>query len=416
MAKLPAEKLNKIIHQLYYSGLLKQSEINEDKNIARLSELGFVKIIETEDDQYEISIENAKINYQHFPIRHIETINFELTYECNSNCPHCILKSVREDFKGKELSYKNIQRIIADAYFAGLLQNGINFTGGEALLAKADIFNLIRYASSYGIPTRLFTNSFWGNKIFFKAANERFSSPLSLIKKLKSCGLDQLALSFDSRFDKQKLGIKQLTTIIQACETIGLHYEISSSPEIKEHLASFIQYVKLTLSNSELKYMTPITMDLVDMGGAGNFAHTYTNNLSLKELISSSLCKSKGFFQPNMLTIAPNGDVRSCMYGLGLSNLGNINKNNLFEIINDFEDDVTKIFAEKKAYDLADIIYEPFKAIYKQFSHPCSACVLLARLIQEYSIIKKTANPTDDQLLKMNYKVAKDLNLLKEDQ
>jgi MoaA/NifB/PqqE/SkfB family radical SAM enzyme len=413
LANLPIEKLNKLLFQLYYSGLLKISDVSDDKNIKKLEELGFIKIIDLEDQHIEEKVEILKVHYQHYPIAHIEAINLEITYECNSNCPHCLLKSYRSSYKNNELSYAKVKSIIADAYFAGLLQNGINFTGGEALLADVDIFDLIRYASSYGIPTRLFTNSFWGTKILFKVGNQRFSSSLALIKLLKKSGLNQLAINFDSRIDKEALGIKQLTSTIQACETIGLHYELVSSYEGKAMLDSFIEYLKTSLEFNNLKFMTPITMDLIDMGGATDYAVKSNNNISFKDLISHSLCKSKGFYQPNMLTIDPKGGVRSCMYGLGLSNLGNINEKSLFDIINDFGDDVTMAFASKKAFELIDLLYEPHKNIYKPFFHSCSACVLLARLVQEYYKIAKTQNVSKDDILKMNLCIAKELNLLK---
>ncbi|MFZ4741731.1 MAG: radical SAM protein, partial [Bacteroidales bacterium] len=410
---LPYEKLNKLLFQLYYSGILNYSEVSNEKNIKRLEELSFIKIIEVVENQLESKIEELKNQYQHFPIAHVEAINLELTYECNSNCPHCLLHSVRKAYQGKELSYEKIKHIIADAYFAGLLQNGINFTGGEALLAKVDIFDLIRYASSYGIPTRLFTNTFWGSKILFKVGNQRFATALALVKVLKKSGLSHLSLSFDSRIDKNKAGIKQLTSVIQACETIGLSYELKSSIEVKLLLDSFIQYLKTTLELKELKFMTPITMDLVDMGGASDYGTKPVENLSIKDLISYSLCKSKGFYQPSMLTIAPDGSMRSCMYGLGMCNLGNIHSQNLYEIINDFEDNVTKAFAEKKAIELADLLYEPYKKIYKPFSHSCSACVLLARLMQDYYKLLKTQSVSEKDILEINIAVAKDLNLLK---
>lgn len=413
MANLPYEKLNKLLFQLYYSGILNYSEVSNEKTIKRLEELSFIKIIEVVENQLESKIEELKNQYQHFPIAHVEAINLELTYECNSNCPHCLLHSVRKAYQGKELSYEKIKHIIADAYFAGLLQNGINFTGGEALLAKVDIFDLIRYASSYGIPTRLFTNTFWGSKILFKVGNQRFATALALVKVLKKSGLSHLSLSFDSRIDKNKAGIKQLTSVIQACETIGLSYELKSSIEVKLLLDSFIQYLKTTLELKELKFMTPITMDLVDMGGASDYGTKPVENLSIKDLISFSLCKSKGFYQPSMLTIAPDGSMRSCMYGLGMCNLGNIHTQNLYEIINDFEDNVTKAFAEKKAFELADLLFEPYKDIYKPFSHSCSACVLLARLIQEYYKLAKNQSVSEADILAINLAVAKDLNLLK---
>jgi hypothetical protein len=249
--------------------------------------------------------------------------------------------------------------------------------------------------------------------MLFKVGNQRFSSANSLIKILKKSGLNQLALNFDSRLDKDISGVKQLSNIIEACETYNLHYELISSTETKDQLYSFIQYIKTTLGLDDLKFMTPITMELVDMGGANDIAVHSFNHLPLKELILHSLCKSKGFCQPNMLTIAPNGGVRSCMYGVGLSNLGNINNKSLYDIINGFDDKITMAFAYKKAFELADLIYEPYKNLYKPFSHPCSACVLLARLIQEYSKLENTINISNEELLKINLLVAKDLNLLK---
>ncbi|MFZ4400086.1 MAG: radical SAM protein [Bacteroidales bacterium] len=413
MANLPNEKLTKLLFQLYYSGLLISKEIADDKNIRKLEELGFIKTIEVDEQQIEIKNEALKNHYQHFPIAFIEAINLELTYECNSNCPHCILKSHRTSFKDDELSFSKVKCIIADAYFAGLLQNGINFTGGEALLAKVDIFDLIRYAASYGIPTRLFTNSFWGNKLLFKVGNQRFPNALALIKMLKKSGLNHLAISFDSRIDKYKSGIKQLSSTVSACESIGLHYELVASNESKAMLNSFLEYMKTSVGFTELKYMTPITMDLVDMGGATDYTSAIDKKYSLKEMIQSSMCKGKGFYKPNMLTIDPKGGVRSCMFGVGLCNLGNINETNLFDIINDFKDDVSMAFAENIAIDMIDILFEPHKEIYKPFTHPCSACVLLARLIQEYYKLMKTQNVSENDILKINQKVAKDLNLLK---
>ncbi|MEI6694959.1 MAG: radical SAM protein [Bacteroidota bacterium] len=410
ITKLPAEKLTKFLYELYYTGLRNYTDLSNDKNIEKLEELGFIKIIEIEDHQFESKAEAQKNEYLHIPIAHLEALNLELTYECNSNCPNCFLKIIRKSFKGKELSYTKIKSIIADAYFAGLLENGINFTGGETLLANVDIFDLIRYASSYGIPTRLFTNTFWGSKMFFKVGNQRFSTSFALIKLLKKSGLNQLAINFDSRLDKDISGIKQLTATIEACETLGLNYELVSSKEGKVLLDLFIHDLLLTLNVKALKFMTPITIDLIDMGGAKDAPLQNIHQLSIKELISNSMCKGKGFYQPTMLTIDPNGGVRSCMYGLGMCNLGNINENSLFEIINDFKDEVSECFASKKAFELADLLYEPHKDIYKAFSHPCSACILLARLIQEYYSLAKTQTVSTDDILAININVAKDLN------
>ncbi|MCX6231910.1 MAG: radical SAM protein [Bacteroidetes bacterium] len=412
LAGIHNEKLNQCLFQLYYDGLLPCTEVLSDKNFSKLEALGLIKTVEIKKTEFKAKAEEFKAAYQHFPLAHVEAINLELTYNCNSNCPHCILSNIRSNFKNKELSFEKIKSIIADAYFAGLIENGINFTGGEALLANVDIFELIRYAASYGIPTRLFTNLYWGNKILFKAGDQRFATPLALIKTLKKSGLSQLALSFDSRIYKDMLGEKHVFSVVEACENNGLHYELVSTETTNTQLTAFIDKLKTELSISELKFMTPISMELVDMGGANTEANSAANKIPLKDLILKSLCKTKGFYQPSMLTIAPDGGVRSCMYGVGMNNLGNIHTQSLFEVINSFNDEVSQAFTSHKAFDFIDLLYNPYKSYYKTFTHPCTASVLLARLIQEYLELSGKQTVTADDILKINIKVAGDLNLL----
>jgi sulfatase maturation enzyme AslB (radical SAM superfamily) len=407
LAGIHNEKLTQCLFQLYYDGLIASNEFILDKNFNKLETLGLIKTIEIKKAEFKAKSTELKTHYQHFPIAHIEAINLELTYNCNSNCPHCMLSNVKTQFKNKELSFSTIKNIMADAYFAGLLENGINFTGGEALLAKIDIFDLIRYAASYGIPTRLFTNLYWGNKMLFRAGDQRFSSPSTLVKTLKKSGLSQLALSFDSRLDKDKTGEKQLFAIVEACELHALNYELVATEGAGQKLENFIAALKNALSISELRYMTPITMELVDMGGANNSPKLDATDVSLQDLIMKSLCRSKGFYQP-----APDGGVRSCMYGVGLNNLGNIHTLSLFEIINNFNDEVSQAFASEKLNDYIDLLYNPYKKYYKSFSHPCTATVLLARLIQEYHNLLKTTEVSAKDIRNINLKVARDLNIL----
>jgi len=158
--------------------------------------------------------------------------------------------------------------------------------------------------------------------------------------------------------------------------------------------------------------MTPISLDLVDMGGANNLYKNHSIVKDLYSLINESYCKCKGYFRPNMLTIAPDGGVRSCMYGVGLSNLGNINETSLYKVLNNFNDIVTTEFRNKNIQHYVNMLYEPHKHIYNDISHPCTACVLIARLIQEYY---STGSKTNEEILKINLKVGRELNLLKKD-
>ena len=265
-AKLYNKKIVAFLWDAYKNGYKDYTDSFNDKSILKLVDLGFITIIEVDIADLEQTKAALIKHYEHNALHFTETINFELTYDCNSKCPHCLLKTQRATYEGQELSFEEIKRTIADAYFAGIIRNGINFTGGEALLSKTNIFDLIDYAASYGIPTRLYTNSFWGNKVVFVAGNRRFATPLALVKALKRSGLTHLAISFDSRLDKDKEGIKQLASVAHACETVGLRYELVATRDTEEKLNSFINYLK-NISKHPLKYLSIEVNDLVDMGG-----------------------------------------------------------------------------------------------------------------------------------------------------
>ena len=168
--------------------------------------------------------------------------------------------------------------------------------------------------------------------------------------------------------------------------------------------------------NSEFKYMSTVVNDLVDMGGVNDIIHKEEFTDSLTNLVYQSHCKIKGYYSPTTLTVNPEGGVRSCLYGLGLDNLGSIRKSSFINIINRIhENDVSQAFSQDNIKEYADKLFEPFKHLYIPFEHPCTACVLIARLIQEYHRSKDTEKLTADDLLNINMKIAKELNLLKTD-
>ena len=183
--------------------------------------------------------------------------------------------------------------------------------------------------------------------------------------------------------------------------------------DTKSKLDSFINYLNNT-SKKELKHMSVVVNDLVDMGGVNDIITKKEATTTLTELVHQSHCKIKGYYSPTTLTINPEGGVRSCMYGLGLDNLGSIRKKSFINIINKLhENEVSKAFSCDNIKDYADKLYEPYKYLYVPFEHPCTACVLIARLIQEYHRSKNIDKLTEEDLLSMNKKVAKELNLLK---
>ncbi|MGM5482997.1 MAG: radical SAM protein [Nanobdellota archaeon] len=76
----------------------------------------------------------------------------EVTQKCNLNCIMCYNKDAA---KKENISTRQIKRFILELWELGCKM--ISFTGGEPFLRK-DIFELIKFAQSYGIETVIYTN------------------------------------------------------------------------------------------------------------------------------------------------------------------------------------------------------------------------------------------------------------------
>ncbi|MFQ6066730.1 MAG: radical SAM protein [bacterium] len=82
----------------------------------------------------------------------------ELTERCNNNCVHCYinLPADDEETRGRELSFKEIRRIVDEAVGMGCLWWLI--TGGEPLL-REDVGDIYLYLKKKGLLVSVFTNA-----------------------------------------------------------------------------------------------------------------------------------------------------------------------------------------------------------------------------------------------------------------
>ncbi|MBT9153131.1 MAG: Antilisterial bacteriocin subtilosin biosynthesis protein AlbA [Firmicutes bacterium] len=80
----------------------------------------------------------------------------ELTQRCNLQCVHCYAESGPKP-NAEELGVEDWRQLIRDAAELGCRH--VTFTGGEPLLAKDLLCELIEYASEKGLRTVVFTNA-----------------------------------------------------------------------------------------------------------------------------------------------------------------------------------------------------------------------------------------------------------------
>ena len=92
----------------------------------------------------------------------LEHIDIEITRNCNYKCIHCSAQKFEQESL-KELSIGEIQSIIDSSIKMGL--NKIGFTGGEPLLVKDNLFELIKYSKyNYDLPIHIHSNGSLMNK------------------------------------------------------------------------------------------------------------------------------------------------------------------------------------------------------------------------------------------------------------
>ena len=146
----------------------------------------------------------------------VKAINFELTYKCQYLCPHCWQSDKRTKIE-QELSTDKIKDTIFRAFIGGLCKDGINFTGGEVIGNRDDLFEILEYTNSLKIPFRINSNSWWATKRDLNICKISFSSPYDLVVYLKSIGLKMFAFSFDERYKEDRQDISNLIESIKLC-------------------------------------------------------------------------------------------------------------------------------------------------------------------------------------------------------
>ncbi|OKL46233.1 radical SAM protein [Boudabousia marimammalium] len=118
-------------------------------------------------------------------MRQPQSVGINFSGTCNARCSHCCVSSAPTNRLSIE---DNVVNKVIDDLIAHADVYEVGFTGGEPLLRKQRIFDLIKTVSSAGKQTTLTTNGFWG-------VTE--SSAREVVEGLESAGLSHLTISWD---------------------------------------------------------------------------------------------------------------------------------------------------------------------------------------------------------------------------
>lgn len=148
-------------------------------------------------------------------------IAFGYSTRCNVQCEHCVAAESDHRNNGKMdlLQAKEILVELAHAHV-----QGISFTAGEPLIYLDDICELLALCNTYGIYTRVVTNSFWAKN---PESAQRY------VSRLMASGLSQLRLSY-SRWHQKNIKRENVINAVECCVENGLDYFISFVTDFSE--------------------------------------------------------------------------------------------------------------------------------------------------------------------------------------
>jgi MoaA/NifB/PqqE/SkfB family radical SAM enzyme len=210
-----------------------------------------------------------------------------------------------------ELSTEDVKTTILHSHTSGLCSAGINFTGGEILGNRDDIFEILEYTRSLGIKYRLNTNSWWANEENFNIGKMNFSSARDFVDYMKSLGITLFAFSCDLRLHSPE-NQRNLALSVKLCEEAGLAYQLIFTGMEIDGIRKIIY--SLNDACGKLNYMIPAVMEMIDIGGGAEI-----DNQTFCRQSNKSYCNKMGFYRPTTLHISPDGKVRTCMYAIGLN-------------------------------------------------------------------------------------------------
>jgi MoaA/NifB/PqqE/SkfB family radical SAM enzyme len=139
------------------------------------------------------------------------------------------------------------------------LVDGIHLTGGEATLEPALTCDIIQLAKEYGHKSTLLTNAQFASS---------FDVASSFLTKLRDCGLDVLALSWDEEHQKGQHVPKKIATTLAAAHELNFDCVFLSSVTAIDNTAAFnriLNYVKDTY-NIELNFADKIQAKAIPGG------------------------------------------------------------------------------------------------------------------------------------------------------
>lgn len=301
-----------------------------------------------------------------FSKQNITQISFVYSYKCNASCAHCCFSAGPSEIMA--LNPDILKDCLSSAKSYGCKIAG--FTGGEILLFKNEIFQLLSYAKKLGYENIIATNGFW--------AKDRNATE-SIVKELKNRNVTYVIISA-SKYHNEFVPLKNVFLLID----LLTEYEISTQIEVFKSEGSLNSMIQSKLN----KLKGPLVKIVWRSIGPFGRAKSLLKNSSVDSL-APQWTSCQNAFSP---AIHPDGNVYLCCSAAtgqlnpGSQNnllcVGNVNSENLTTILKRHEQSqFANALAFKGFQHLRELKDDYQSGEGVSFSHECQECVWLGKTL-----------------------------------
>lgn len=165
--------------------------------------------------------------------------------KCNIQCEHCCFSSGPKSTM--HLDDATILSIVDEAAQIDEI-TAVGLSGGEAMLRKDLVLEVVRRVSRSGKKATLTSNGFWG--VTSKRAKD-------VVNDLLSAGLSFLTISYDD-FHSDLLSSNRVSNVLNACKELGLECSINAAITHSKDASNSIKQLGNAASEAKLRFF-PVT-------------------------------------------------------------------------------------------------------------------------------------------------------------
>lgn len=305
----------------------------------------------------------------------IKSLDFLLTFKCNSQCKHCSYKAGPE-MKGF-IKSESIKKYLFELEDTHPLQS-ITVHGGEPFLYFKQLKYALEKGKELGIPRRgTITNGYWA---------ENPSIAKKKLRELKDVGLTQITFSADS-FHQEYIPLNRVKTAITSAVTLAFENIWVDSYFLEDFEANNPFNDKTREIVNQLEEIQNIEINKYLLGYEGRGSNL-TKYVKLKTEIPSGKCPLPFWIggdltAPTTVEIDYEGNITLCP---GIS-IGNTNNKPLDEILQDYEcssHPILSRIADKGPIGLVELAEEKNCLITQPFADECHVCYEMRKLLRSF--------------------------------